>query len=184
MDLLEKIFVLIRSRVLWLVIRMGYGKKVITNQDIIIRGKFSLSIKRQARCLLGKHLVSMGPLYIKVLSNANLQIGENCYFNHNCSITCAKDIKIGSGCNFANNLVIVDHDHKVSANGVEKELVSKPIIIGNSVWVGANVTILKGVTIGDGAVVAANSVVRNDVKAHTIVAGVPAKIVKEKIAVQ
>ena len=184
MDLLEKIFVLIRSRVLCLVIRIAYGKKAITNKDNIIRGKFSVFMNQNAKCVLGKHLVSMGPLYIKLLQDAHLQIGENCFFNHNCSITCVKDIKIGSGCNFANNIVIVDHDHKVSANGVEKDLVSKPIVIGDSVWIGANVTILKGVTIGDGAIVAANSVVRNDVKAHTIVAGVPAKIVKEVIADQ
>lgn len=114
-----------------------------------------------------------------MLEDAHLQIGENCFFNHNCSITCVKDIKIGSGCNFANNVVIVDHDHAVLSNGVEKDLVSMPIIIGKYVWVGANVTILKGVTIGDGAVIAANSVVRNDVKPHTIIAGVPAKLVKE-----
>lgn len=184
MNLLEKIFVLIKSRVLYFVFRISYGKKIITNKDNIIRGKFSVSINKNAKCVLGKHLISMGPLYIKLLQDAQLQIGENCFFNHNCSITCVKDIKIGSGCNFANNIVIVDHDHKVSAKGVEKDLVSKPIVIGNSVWIGANVTILKGVTIGNGAVVAANSVVRNDVKAHTIVAGAPAKTVKEIIGDQ
>ena len=118
-------------------------------------------------------------LYIKLLKDVHLQIGENCFFNRNCSITCVENIQIDSGCDFANNVVIVDHDHIVSSNDVEGELVAEPIIIGDSVWVGANVTILKGVTIGDGAVVAANSVVRNDAKPHTIVADAPAKLVKE-----
>lgn len=77
------------------------------------------------------------------------------------------------------NVVIVDHDHKVSRKGVKSDLVSAPIVIGNSVWIGANVTILKGVNIGEGAVIAANSVVRNDVAPHSLAEGVPARFIKE-----
>lgn len=176
---LSKVIVLVRNIILKLIITVFYGKSIPVFSENIIRGKFSVSLGKHAQLILGKHLVSMGPLYIKELEGAKLQIGENCFFNHNCSITCAKDIKIGNGCNFANNIVIVDHDHKVSLSGVEKDLICEPIVIGNSVWIGANVTILKGVKIGDGAVIAANSVVRKDVISHTMVAGVPAKLVKE-----
>ena len=80
---------------------------------------------------------------------------------------------------FANNLVIVDHDHKYSSSGITGELVSNEINIGNNVWCGANVTILKGVHIGDGAVIAAGAVVNRDVPAHTVVGGVPARVLKE-----
>lgn len=54
-----------------------------------------------------------------------------------------------------------------------------PVVIGNGVWIGANVTILGGVNIGDGAVVAAGAVVTKDVPAKTLVGGVPAKIIKQ-----
>ena len=59
--------------------------------------------------------------------------------------------------------------------------VTAPITIGNSVWIGAGATILKGVTIGDNAIIGAGAVVTKDVKANTIVAGNPAKTIKENI---
>lgn len=59
---------------------------------------------------------------------------------------------------------------------------SAPIHIGNHVWIGARATILKGVTIGDGAVVAAGAVVNKDVPPNTLVGGVPARIIKENIS--
>ena len=80
------------------------------------------------------------------------------FFNHNCSLTCAESIVIGNGCMFANNLVIIDHDHKILKDGVTGVLVSEPIIIEERVWCGTNVTITKGVHIGRGAVIGANAV--------------------------
>ena len=85
---------------------------------------------------------------------------------------------IGDNCMFANNLVIIDHDHKILKDGVAGALVSEPIIIEERVWCGANVTITKGVHIGRGAVIGANAVVVKDVKAYSTVAGVPAKKIK------
>ncbi|WP_306781645.1 acyltransferase [Agathobacter rectalis] len=95
--------------------------------------------------------------------------------NHNCSITCAKEITIGGNCNLANNIVIVDHDHNIGDTGVVAGLNSKLIYIGNNVWIGANVTILKGVIIGDDAIVAAGAVVRQDIPNCEIWGGVPAR---------
>ena len=76
---------------------------------------------------------------------------------------------------------IQDSDnHNIVINGIEKES-TKPIIIGDRVWVGKNVLILKGVTIGDGAIIAAGSVVVKDVPSKTLVAGNPAKVIKENV---
>ena len=122
--------------------------------------------------------MSRGPLYLKCTEGGHIEIGERTFFNNNCSITAAKNIKIGSHCMFANNLVIVDHDHKYSSSGITGELVSNEINIGNNVWCGANVTILKGVHIGDGAVIAAGAVVNRDVPAHTVVGGYPPQTMK------
>ena len=61
-------------------------------------------------------------------------------------------------------------------------IVSKgPVVIGDNVWIGDKVTVLPGVTIGDGAVIAANAVVTKDVPAYSVVAGNPAKIIKQNI---
>lgn len=99
--------------------------------------------------------------------------------NHNCSITCAEEITIGDACNIANNVVIVDHDHRLGKYGVEDGLESTPVHIGKNVWIGANAVILRGVSIGDGAIVAAGAVVNHDIPAHEIWGGIPAKKIKK-----
>ena len=79
---------------------------------------------------------------------------------------------------FANNIVIIDHDHVIGGNGVTGELTARPVIIEDRVWCGANVTITKGVHIGAGAVIAAGAVVTRDIQENTVVAGVPAKRIR------
>ncbi|WP_219937762.1 DapH/DapD/GlmU-related protein [Succinivibrio faecicola] len=71
-----------------------------------------------------------GPIYIKCEKGAKLSIGNNVFFNHNCSITAHSSISIGDGCNIANNVVIVDHNHKISSNGVENTFSIKNVTIG------------------------------------------------------
>lgn len=83
-------------------------------------------------------------------------------------ITCIDHITIGDGCQFGQNVVIVDHDHNFRNEG-EGALISSPITIGNNVWVGANCVILRGVTIGDNAVIAAGSVIHDDVPADSVI---------------
>lgn len=77
--------------------------------------------------------------------------------------------------------VIRDNDggkHRILSENYEN---SKPIVINNHVWIGENSVILKGVTIGEGAVIAASSVVTKDIPPHCIAAGSPAKVIKENI---
>lgn len=104
-----------------------------------------------------------------------MSIGARCYFNRNCSITATKNVKIGSECFFANNIVIVDHNHKIVNGSITRELESASVVIEDNVWIGANSTILSGVHIGTGCIVGAGAVVTKDIPAHTIVCGVPAK---------
>lgn len=83
-----------------------------------------------------------GPVYIICGENANLQIGSHCFFNHNCSLTCMDNVRIGADCIFANNFVLVDHSHKIGKQGVEPGFECAPVHIGNNVWFGANVRLL------------------------------------------
>lgn len=142
-----------------------------------LREAFKAEIIGDGTISIGEFLMSRGLIYLKSVNGGNLSIGENVFFNHNCSITCADEIKIGNHCMFANNLVIVDHDHKVGDNGVTGDLTSKPIVIEDRVWRGAKVTIIKGVHIGAGAVIAAGAVVTKDVPKRAVVAGVLGKVI-------
>lgn len=116
---------------------------------------------------IGPHCVSRRNMSIRV-ENGALSIGAKCFFNANMDITCIDHITIGDGCQFGQNVVIVDHDHNFRKEG-EGVLISSPITIGNNVWVGANCVILRGVTIGDNAVIAAGSVIHDDVPADSVV---------------
>ncbi len=109
--------------------------------------------------------------------NAVLNFGDNSYMNHGGAICCQKSITIGNDTIIGTGVKIRDTDNHTI---IGKEMAS-PIVIGNHVWIGVNVIILKGVTIGDGAVVAAGSVVVHDVPSRCLVAGVPAKVVREDV---
>lgn len=177
--MLHKLYIGITSACKILCIKITKRKRFRSTWVNSIRGSFKTEIDGNGYISVGKFLMSRGPIYLKSVNDGKLMIGENVFFNHNCSITCAEEITIGNQCLFANNLVIVDHDHKIGQDGGAIEaLVSKPVIIEDRVWCGANVTITKGVHIGKGAIVAAGAVVTKDVPAHALVAGVPAKIIR------
>ena len=118
---------------------------------------------------------------IVVLDGGRLVLGRNSYMNESL-IQCAFSITIGDNCAIAGDVLIQDTDfHPVfDENGNEKTY-TRPITIGNHVWICAKATILKGVTIGDGAIVAAGAVVTKDVPAHALVGGNPARIIKENV---
>lgn len=140
--------------------KLKYGRAVQTGFPLGLE-KARLEKDRKATVRLGGKIQNRGPFYIGCRGQGKLEIGAHCFFNINASITCMKQITIGEYCKFGNNLVIVDHDHDFGNTG--EEFPAREIEIGNHVWVGANCVILKGVTIGDRAVIAAGSVVRGNV---------------------
>ncbi|MEA4975154.1 MAG: acyltransferase [Paludibacter sp.] len=112
-------------------------------------------------------------------------IGKSCSIGDDSHITAINMIKIGDNVLTGSKILITDNSHGQSQPNdidippIKRSLYSKgPVIIENNVWIGEKSTILAGVTIGTGAIVAANSVVTKDVPAFAVVAGTPAKIVK------
>jgi len=106
---------------------------------------------------------------------AHLKVGRKCSIGDRTEIHCGDSVAIGDRVIIAWDCNILDRDyHSVDATAEH----TGPIVIGNDVWIGCRVIILKGVRIGDGAVVAAGSVVTRDVPEHTLVAGNPARIKK------
>jgi acetyltransferase-like isoleucine patch superfamily enzyme len=115
---------------------------------------------------------------IYVAPNAVLELkGEKGFMNTNSTLNCFCHVEIGDDCGIGDNVTIADSDH----HSIDGNNPTAPIVIGNHVWIASNAMICKGVTIGDGAVVAAGAVVRNDVPPHCLVGGVPAKVIREGI---
>ena len=107
----------------------------------------------------------------------NIKIGKDVFVNSGCCFQDQGGVTLGDGCLVGHNVVFATLDHD-KCPGRRGDMTAAPIVVGKNVWIGAHATILKGVTIGDGAIVAAGAVVTRDVPPNTIAAGVPARVVK------
>lgn len=104
---------------------------------------------------------------------------EGGFINEDVTLTAAKYVHIGKNAHIAREAVIRDYDgHYIDENSYRT---AKPVIIGDNVWIGYRAMILKGVTIGDGSVIGANSVVTKDVPPHSVVVGNPARIIRSNV---
>ncbi len=141
--------------------KIRYGKKFSAGM-IQTFDHLHTEIYGKGEIRLGSYNQNRGNLYL-VAQDGKLKIGDHCFFNTGCCLTAMEEIVIGDNCKFGNNLVVVDHDHNYKKD-MANEFISSPIVIGNNVWVGANVTILRGTTIGDDCVIGAGSVVKGTVE--------------------
>ena len=107
----------------------------------------------------------------------NIHIGKNVFLNMGCKFQDQGGIYIGDGTLIGHNVVLATLNHAMSPSR-RGTMVPAPIHIGKNVWIGSNAAILPGVTIGDGAIVAAGAVVTRDVSENTIVGGVPARVIR------
>lgn len=95
---------------------------------------------------------------------------ENCFFNQNCVVVCRNDIHIENGCLFGPNVMVYDHNHKFSYEGVSSsEFSIGHVHIGKNCWIGGGVTILKNTDIGDGCIIGAGAVVSGSIPSHSLV---------------
>jgi acetyltransferase-like isoleucine patch superfamily enzyme len=107
----------------------------------------------------------------------NIHFGNNVFVNSGCRFQDQGGIWIGDNALIVHNAVLATLNHNPDPQK-RGNLFPSRIVIGNDVWLGANVTVLPGVTIGDGAIIAAGAVVTKDVPAGAVAGGVPAKVIK------
>lgn len=112
-----------------------------------------------------------------------LFIGNGTTINEHVIIAATQFVSIGANCMLAPRVYILDVDHSFTTREIpiaHQGYVSKAVMIEDDVWIGTQSVILKGVTVGKGAIIGANSVVTHDVEPYTIVGGNPAKRIKER----
>lgn len=149
-----------------------------------LQGYQYIQIGKNTRILKGLILTAWDK-YESQTFTPSIEIGDNCNIGEFCHISACKLIRIGNNLLTGRYVYISDNSHgncsleEVNIHPSKRKLhIKGPVIIGNNVWIGERVCILSGVTIGDGAIIAANSVVTHDVPPLTVVGGVPAKIIK------
>ncbi len=146
------------------------------NQKSNLETRFS--IEENAKFNIKKDFSVYSGSDIRIFKNAELYIGSG-YTNSNVQIICEDKITIGEDVAIARDVIIRDTDsHKILD---EKHSKTKPVVIGNHVWIGTRAIIMKGVTIGDGSIIAAGAVVTKDIPENCIAAGVPARVIRQDV---
>ncbi len=131
---------------------------------------------------LGKYAIIECTGVLRNVGNS-LKIGNNVGINHFCFIGVRGDIEIGNDVIFGPrvNIFSENHNYEDITIPIKNQGVTKgKTIIGNDVWIGANVSIMSGVKIGDGCIIAAGAIVTKDIPPYSIIGGVPAKVLKNR----
>lgn len=144
-----------------------------TEEDVEVREE----IKRQLFRRVGKN-VFIEPDFICEMGN-NISIGDNVFMNFGCIIFDMGDVIIGNNVMFGPRVGIYTTNHAFDPDErIANVVISKPVHIGNRVWVAADVKIVQGVTIGDDSIIGAGSVVTKDIPAGVIAAGNPCRVIR------
>jgi acetyltransferase-like isoleucine patch superfamily enzyme len=175
----HRLFREVRDRALSVALRSSF-------ESIGRRSRLSVPIQLSgtSRISIGDH-VYLGPgcWLLTHEPGGRLEIGDRTSVAGYCVLSAAVDIRIGRSVLFARNVYIADHRHgfgRADVPVLDQPLEDlRPVSVGDGAWLGQNVVLLPGVTVGRNAVVGANSVVRDDVPARSVAVGAPARIVRE-----
>jgi acetyltransferase-like isoleucine patch superfamily enzyme len=171
----------------WEVARARVKLRACTEVGAFTRLRGSVLLENRGVLRLGDHVKLFGrptPIELVALRGAELSIGDGTFINRGVSICARKSVRIGANCALGNDCLIFDTDFHNIGDGFRNEAEGFPITIGDNVWLAARSMVLKGVTIGDGAVVSAGAVVVSDVAPYTVVGGVPARLIRKLTAAE
>ena len=139
-------------------------------EKIIQDGTWTVfQINNKADLIVGSNVICRNFENFHV-SSGKLILHDGVFVNNYCSFNCMERIEVGNGTMMGEGVRFYDHDHVYTAEKIEKwQWTTAPIRVGRDCWIGSNVTILKGVTIGDNTIIGAGCLIRNDIPANSVV---------------
>lgn len=143
----------------------------VNNQENIIQdGNWNVfQIDSKASLIVGSNVICRNFENFHV-SSGKLILHDGVFINNSCSFNCMERIEIGAGTMMGEGVRFYDHDHIYTAEKIEKwQWTTAPIRVGRDCWIGSNVTILKGVTIGENTIIGAGCLIRNDIPSNSVV---------------
>lgn len=148
-------------------VNVGNGLKLGVSNHFILYPQIE-------KLTLGRGISFRDYIHVIVQDGANLEIKDHVFFNNHCSINCLESITIGENTLFGENVKLYDHNHSYERNesGLkisQSEFTTAPITIGKNCWLGSNVVVLKGVTIGDHSIIGAGCVIHKNIPANSTV---------------
>lgn len=154
---------------------------VNNHEKIIQDGTWNVfQIDDKAHFVVGANVICRNFENFRVPSG-KLILHDGVFINNSCSFNCMERIEIGAGAMMGEGVRFYDHDHVYTAEKIEKwQWTTAPIRVGRDCWIGSNVTILKGVTIGDNTIIGAGCLIRNDIPANSVVYNDGHLFVKER----
>ncbi|WP_095514188.1 DapH/DapD/GlmU-related protein [Rubrivirga sp. SAORIC476] len=150
--------------------RLGRRVTVWGNPHVTATGEIALGDRVTVHSFLSRVQLSAGP-------GARLTVGDDTYINNGSVLSARRSVTVGARCQVATGVILMDADFH-AVGDLDAPGKAAPIVIEDDVWLATRAVVLKGVTVGRGAVVAAGAVVTKDVPPYTLVAGVPARPIR------
>jgi acetyltransferase-like isoleucine patch superfamily enzyme len=156
------------------------GRRLVLDGMVFLGPDVKLQVGRHARIRFGRWTWIGDGTKIRC-HEGEVRIGDKTVLGQECTISAYQHVSIGEQCILADRVMLIDFDHNVAdverpirVQGIYKQ----DVRVGSNVWIGYGAQILRGVTVGDNAIIGASAVVTRDVPANAVVAGVPARIIR------
>jgi acetyltransferase-like isoleucine patch superfamily enzyme len=160
------------------------GRRIVLDGMLFLGGGVKLQIGRDARVRFGRWTWIGHGTKIRC-HEGEVRIGDKTVLGQECTISAYQHVSIGEQCIVADRVMLIDFDHNVAE--VERPIrlqgiYKRDVNVGSNVWIGYGAQILRGVTVGDNAIIGASAVVTKDVPANAVVAGSPARVIRMREA--
>ena len=164
----------------WLWLKLRWRGRLVTDGLCFVCPGVKFEIGRDARVVLGRWAWLGHGCKVRA-HEGEISIGAKSVLGQECTLSCYKHISIGRECIIADRAMMIDFDHgmvEVERPIREQGIYKRDVSVGHNVWIGYGACVLRGVTVGDNAVIGTSSVVTRDVPDNAVVGGVPAKLIR------